>query len=303
MAAEDPFLNEVAGAPRPGRRQTPAPGAWRWPRRPPPAAMRQRSDDGDPGRRRRRTGPHRLAVPRRRHGRGRHPARRRERQPPVGQPRRDPLRRLPPRPGVGNRRLAGHRGRRPAGRHHRPAVRGPGGRAADAVRRRPLRGGVLLLDHRARPRRCCPRRMPDRRASWRARAGPTSKRSPSSASGSASPSRSPTTCSTSSAPTRSSASRRATTSRRASTRCLSSGPWPPPTAATSCGRCWAQPMTPEVRDKARAMARAAAVSTLRSPSRANTPTRPPMPAAAAAADVGHPRPRRSWPCFARRATG
>ena len=54
------------------------------------------------------------------------PAHRRERERPVGQPPGHPRRRLPAGPGVGDRRLARHRGGRPAGRHHRPAVRGPG---------------------------------------------------------------------------------------------------------------------------------------------------------------------------------
>ena len=57
----------------------------------------------------------RLAVPRRRHGRGRHPPHRRERQRPLGQPAGDPRRRLPAGPGVGDRRVARHRGGRAAG--------------------------------------------------------------------------------------------------------------------------------------------------------------------------------------------
>ena len=66
----------------------------------------------------------RLALPRRRHRRGRHPSRRRDRQRQVGQPAGDPRRRLPAVAGVGDRRLARHRGRRAAGPHDRVALRG-----------------------------------------------------------------------------------------------------------------------------------------------------------------------------------
>ena len=62
------------------------------------------------------------------------PPRRRDRQRPLGQPAGHPRRRLPAGPGVGDRRLARHRGRRAAGPHHRPAVRGPDRRAPPHLR-------------------------------------------------------------------------------------------------------------------------------------------------------------------------
>ena len=49
-----------------------------------------------------------------------------ERQRPMGQPGRHPGRRFPAGPGLGDRRLARHRGGGAAGPHHRPAVRGRG---------------------------------------------------------------------------------------------------------------------------------------------------------------------------------
>ena len=81
----------------------------------------------------------RLALPRRRDRRGRHPARRRDGQRQVGQPAGDPRRRLPAVAGVGDRRLARHRGRRPAGPHDRLAVRGRDRAAPPHLRRRPHR--------------------------------------------------------------------------------------------------------------------------------------------------------------------
>ena len=101
---------------------------------------------------------------------------RRERQRPVGQPAGHPRRRLPAGPGLGDRRLARHRGRRAAGRHHRPAVRGPDRRAApdafDAARTEAdvpgvhrRQDGVAVLDrvpHRRHRRRAAPARRSTR---------------------------------------------------------------------------------------------------------------------------------------------
>ena len=100
----------------------------------------------------------RLALPRRRDGRGRHPPRRRDRERQVGQPAGDPRRRLPAGPGVGDRRVARHRGRRPAGPHDRLAVRGPDRGAAPHLRRRPRRRPATSRRSTARRRRCSARR-------------------------------------------------------------------------------------------------------------------------------------------------
>ncbi len=113
-ATEDPYLTEIASHLIAGRRQAAAPGHRR--------AGAQ--TDGRPGGVRRgrarrrgvRARAPRLALPRRRDGRGRHPPRRGDGQRPVGQPAGDPRRRLPARPGLGDRRLARHRGRRAARR-------------------------------------------------------------------------------------------------------------------------------------------------------------------------------------------
>ena len=101
-----------------------------------------------PGRRRLRAGPPRVAVPRRRDRRGRHPARRRDGQRQVGQPAGDPRRRLPAVAGVGDRRVARHRGRRAAGPHDRLAVRGRDRAAAPHVRLGAAGGQLLRVDQR-----------------------------------------------------------------------------------------------------------------------------------------------------------
>ena len=112
------------------------------------------------------TGPPGLALPRRRHGRGHRAAQRGERQRPFRQPRGHRGRRLPAGPLGRDRRLAGHRDRRPAGRHPGGAVPGPGGRGA---RRLPggAQPGRLLEGHRRQDGlphgHVVPDRGPDRR--------------------------------------------------------------------------------------------------------------------------------------------
>ena len=87
-----------------------------------------------------------FAVPRRRHRRGRHPPRGRDRQRQVGQPAGDPRRRLPAVAGIRDRCLARHRGRRSAGPHDRLAVRGRDRAAPPHLRRAPARGQLLRVD-------------------------------------------------------------------------------------------------------------------------------------------------------------
>ena len=120
-AAEDELMAQMGGPPHHRRRQAgPAAvhgrlGGGRW--RPTPTAIAELVTARRGARRRvGRARAARVAVPRRRHGRGRDPPRRRQRQRPLGQPQGDPRRRLPARQGVGDRRLARHRGRRAAGR-------------------------------------------------------------------------------------------------------------------------------------------------------------------------------------------
>ena len=96
----------------------------------------------------------RLALPRRRDGRGRHPPRCRDGQREMGQPAGDPRRRLPPRPCVGDRCVARHRGRRSAGPHHRLAVRRPDRRTPPHLRHHPDRGAATSPRSTARPPRC-----------------------------------------------------------------------------------------------------------------------------------------------------
>ena len=156
----------------------------------PPVERRRRA-----GRRRLRAGAPRLAVPRRRDGRGRDPPRRRHRQRPVGQPAGDPRRRLPARAGIRDRRLARHRGGRAAGAHDRLAVRGPDRGAAPHLRHRLARRTATSPRSTARPRRC----SAPRRASAASSPGsidPRSTPSPSTATPTAWCSRSSTTCST-----------------------------------------------------------------------------------------------------------
>ena len=70
----------------------------------------------------------------------------RERERPLGQPQGHPRRRLPAGAGVGDRRLARHGGRRPAGPHDRLAVRGRGGAAPPRLRHDPHRSGLRRVD-------------------------------------------------------------------------------------------------------------------------------------------------------------
>ncbi|CAA9470617.1 MAG: Solanesyl diphosphate synthase, partial [uncultured Solirubrobacteraceae bacterium] len=107
--------------PRRRRRQAvpAAAGAARGAARRPDGARRARR------RGRRRAHPPRVAVPRRRHGRGRRPPGGAVGEHPLDEHRRDPHRRLPVRPGVRPHGGAGHRGDPPAVAHVRPPRRGP----------------------------------------------------------------------------------------------------------------------------------------------------------------------------------
>ena len=119
-----------------------------------------------------------------------------ERERPLEQHRRHPRRRLPARPGVVARGVARRRRRRAARGDHRRAVPGPGARAAAPLRRRPLRGGLLVRD-RGQDRRAVRDVVSHRRHGVGRRRRRPSTRSPASAVTSACASRSSTTCSTS----------------------------------------------------------------------------------------------------------
>ena len=147
-AGRGPVPDRGGQPPDQGRRQARAPGLRRHRRRHRPAHHGRVARRGHQRRRVGRARPPRLAVPRRRHRRRVHPSHGRHRQRPVGQPQGDPGRRLPAGPGVRDRRVARHRGGRPAGRHHRPAVRGPDPRAAAHLRPDPHRGELPRLDRR-----------------------------------------------------------------------------------------------------------------------------------------------------------
>ena len=84
--------------------------------------------------------------------------RRRDGQRQVGQPAGDPRRRLPAVAGVGDRRLARHRGRRSAGAHDRVAVRGRDRAAAPHLRHRRAPRRATSRRSTTRPRRCSARR-------------------------------------------------------------------------------------------------------------------------------------------------
>ncbi|CAA9218848.1 MAG: Solanesyl diphosphate synthase, partial [uncultured Acidimicrobiales bacterium] len=121
---------------------------------------------GRPGRSRVRADAPRVAVPRRRDGRCRHPPRRALGQRQVGQPGGDRGRRLPPREGVGDRHRPGGRGVKGAGPHPGAHVRGPGPRAADGLFGATHRGPVPAVDRREDR---CPdvSRLPHRRPGLR----------------------------------------------------------------------------------------------------------------------------------------
>ena len=130
--ARTQFVSEAAAPPDDGRRQalpTPAGAAGRGGR---PGPRRGR---GRHRRLRRRAHPRRLALPRRRDGRGGPAPRGRHGQRALGQPRRDPHRRLPVRPVLRAHRRPGARGGPHPGADLHPAGRGPDPRD----RRRPAR--------------------------------------------------------------------------------------------------------------------------------------------------------------------
>ena len=162
--------------------------------------------------------PRRLALPRRRHGRGGPAPRCRHRQRALGQPRRDPHRRLPLRPVLRAHRRPGARRRTHPGAHVHPPGRGPDPRDREArARRGPARA---LPRGRGRQDRLAHRDLGALRRDVRRRARPrSSRRSAPTARSSARPSSSPTTSST---------SPRSPTPRARP---------PAPTCARACRRC------------------------------------------------------------------
>ena len=210
------------GQPPPGGRGQAGPPGLRHRRGRLPAAGSDGSGRrrGHPGRRVGRARPPRVAVPRRRHGRGRHPPQRRERQRPLGQParpsspatscwprrRRSPRRSAPRWPACWPPPSAG-------------CARARSASCSDAYDVDRTEAAYLRVDRAARRRRCSPPPAASAASSAdlpradidradRVRPGATAWRS-----------RSSTTSSTWSPPTSSSASPPATTSSRASTPC------------------------------------------------------------------------------------
>ena len=155
--------------------------------------------------------------------------------------RRDPRRRLSPRPRVVARGIA-RRARSPAllADDDRRAVPRPGARVAAPLRRRPLRGRLLLGDRR-QDRVAVRDVVSDRRHGEQRRPSPRSTRSPASAITSACASRSSTTCSTSRPPTTSSAKPSGQDLRRGDLH--------------AAGHLMRSPSRPELREPARPSAR------------------------------------------------